>query len=261
MLILGLLLVLTMRDTMEQTFLYFPERRLLATPESVNLRFDDHFFNTPSGRGLHGWFLPHPNPKAVLLFFHGNAGNISHRLEKLKLLHDLGAAVFIIDYAGYGKSEGKPSEQNLYADGEASYQHAIAVLKVDPKRLFLYGESLGSAVAIELALHQKVAGVILEGAFTSLKELARQHMPFLSAMAKDQYKNLEKIGQVTVPILFIHAKHDEICPLAMAEQLYEQAPQPKQAVWLEEGGHNDSFWVEREVYRNAINEFLKSYPR
>ncbi|MBI4223632.1 MAG: alpha/beta hydrolase [Deltaproteobacteria bacterium] len=257
----GLLLLLTMRDTMERSFLYFPERGFPATPDSIGLSFDDQFFQAPSGRKLHGWFVPHPAAKASLLFFHGNAGNISHRLEKLKILNELEVSVFIIDYAGYGKSEGKPSEANLYEDGLAAYQHAVEVLKIDPGRLFLYGESLGSAVAIELAHRQKTAGIILEGAFTSLKDLAKNHMPFLSALARDQYKNLEKIASVSVPILFIHAKRDEICPFAMAEQLFEKAPQPKQAVWLEQGGHNDGFWVDRETYRGAIRDFLENYKR
>lgn len=245
----------------EQGFLYFPERSLLAAPDSIGLSFADQFFQAPSGRKLHGWFIPHSQPKARLLFFHGNAGNISHRLEKLKILHDLELAVFIIDYAGYGKSEGKPNEQNLYEDGLAAYQHAVEVLRIAPDELFLYGESLGSAVAIELALRQKIAGLVLEGAFTSLKDLARNHMPFLSALAKDQYKNLEKIANVAAPVLFIHAKQDEICPFKMAEQLFEKAPETKQAVWLEEGGHNDAFWVDQEVYRKAITEFLENYKR
>lgn len=245
--------------SLEETFLYFPEREFLATPDSVGLDYQDQFFQTSSGRKLHGWFIPHSQTKVTFLFFHGNAGNISHRLEKLKIFHDMGVSTFIIDYSGYGQSEGKPSEENLYEDGEASFNYAIQNLNLDPKKLFLYGESLGSAVAIELAIQKEVAGIILEGAFTTLKDLARNHMPFLALLAKTQYNNLEKIAQVQVPILFIHAKLDEISPFEQALQLYQKSPSRKEHLWLEEGGHNDAFWLGRKAYAKALQTFYERH--
>lgn len=238
------------------SFIYFPERRLTATPKDIGLNYQEVPFWTASGRKLHGWFLPHAQAKATFLFFHGNAGNISHRLEKLKIFYDLGIETFIMDYSGYGKSEGSPSEKNLYKDGFATYTHATQQRQIDPARILLYGESLGSSVAIEVALQEQVAGIILEGAFTSLKELASKHMPFLSFLAANEYNNLEKIGRIKVPLLFIHPKNDEICPFEEALRLYEKAPLPKKSVWLERGGHNDAFCLDQEKYVQGLKEFV-----
>jgi len=231
--------------------LYFPEKELAATPQESGLAYQEIFFSANKDRKLHGWLVPHPKPAATLLFFHGNAGNISHRLEKIKILHDAGVTTFIIDYSGYGKSEGKPSEKNLYEDGVAAYEKLTGPV-------VLYGESLGSAVAIEIALQKKVAGIILEGAFTSLKALAKKHFPFLSGLAGDEYDNLEKIGRVSAPVLFIHATHDEICPFNGARELYEKTTAPKQSLWLESGGHNDAFWVNKELYFSTLCSFVSS---
>lgn len=242
---------------MFHSFLYFPEKTFAATPKEVGLDFAEHFIKTTSGRTIHDWFLLHPQASATLLFFHGNAGNISHRLDKLKIFHEIGLATLIIDYAGYGKSEGKPSEPNLYEDGEAAYHYALQHLKINPKKLFLYGESLGSAVAIELAGHQPTAGIILEGAFATLKELSKQHMPFLTPLAGDQYNNLAKITKLQTPILFIHSKQDEICSFEQALKLYEAAPSPKEYLWLETGGHNDAFWLNAKRYSETIQKFVE----
>lgn len=231
-------------------FIYFPEKAFIGTPADAGLDYRDIFFDS-GGRKLHGWLIPHPSPKATFLFFHGNAGNISHRLEKIKIFHELGITTFIIDYSGYGRSEGKPSEANLYQDGLAAYDH------LHSKDVFLYGESLGSGVAMELALQRPVAGIILEGAFTSLKELSKRHMPMLAPMAGKQYNNLEKISKIKVPLLVIHSRNDEICPFEQAVQLYERAPAPKSHLWLEAGGHNDAFFLDLENYKNGLKEFLK----
>lgn len=255
-LILTLILVWVILMPFEQAFLYFPENKFLSTPAEIGLDFQDQWMTTSSGRKIHGWFIPHPQAQATLLFFHGNAGNISHRIDKLKIFYELQLSTFIIDYAGYGQSEGKPSEKNLYEDGRAAYQQTIEKLKIDPRRLFLYGESLGCAVAIELAQKLDVAGIILEGAFTSLRELSKKHMPLLVPFAGSQYDNLEKISQLKVPILFTHSKQDEICPFKQALQLYEKTTAPKQSVWFETGGHNDGFFVNRESYEKGLSQFL-----
>ena len=238
--------------------LYFPEREFIATPQEIGLHYQDIIFSPPSGRKLHGWFIPHLQSKATFLFFHGNAGNISHRLEKIKIVHEMGAATFIIDYSGYGKSEGKPSEENLYEDGAAAYAHTIDKLQIDPKKLFFYGESLGCAVAIEQAARKDAAGLILEAPFTSLKALAKLHMPFLSGLAGEQYDNLGKIDKIKMPILFIHPRQDEICPFDHALQLFAKAAAPKTNLWLDEGGHNDAFFVNKELYFSTLCSFVSS---
>lgn len=240
-------------EFLNRDFIYFPDRSLISTPATIGLKYQDVTFSVGT-RKLHGWLIPHPSPKATFLFFHGNAGNISHRLEKIKMFYDLGIATFIIDYSGYGKSEGKPSEKTLYEDGLAAYE-ALP----DKEKVVLYGESLGTGVAIELALQKKVSGLILEGAFASLKDLAKRHMPLLSPMAGGQYNNFEKISQINVPIFFIHPKNDEICPFEDALKLYERAQTAKSYLWLESGGHNDAFFVEQAAYKQGIQDFLDKY--
>lgn len=231
----------------------------MATPETLGLGFQELWIDVPGKRKINGWFIPHPNAQATLLFFHGNAGNISHRLEKIKIFHDIGFATIMVDYAGYGKSEGSPSESVLYEDGLASYQYAIDELKINPKKLILYGESLGSAVAIDvLSRGNQAGGLVLEGGFASLKALAKTHFQMLAPIAGNKYNNLEKIKKVLAPVLIIHSKIDEICSFEQAQALLEAAPEPKQHLWFDRGGHNDGFWVNRDAYKKTLTLFSQS---
>lgn len=242
---------------LERYLVYFPDRHLASNPSQVGLAYEEIFFEAPAARKLHGWWIPHPKAKATLLFFHGNAGNISHRLEKLKILNEVGFATFIFDYAGFGKSEGSPSEKILYEDGRVAYEYLTKNLKIDPKKLIVYGESLGCAVAIELATQKMVQGLICEAAFTSLKEMAKAHYPLLAPLTSDQFNNLKKIEKIKALKLFIHSKQDEIAPFNQMQKLYEAAPPPKTDLWFESGGHNDAFLIHVEDYKKALREIMK----
>jgi fermentation-respiration switch protein FrsA (DUF1100 family) len=243
----------------ENLFLFFPQRKLDLAPESLHLTYKNVYFNTENGKRLHGWFFPLEKESPILLFCHGNAGNISHRLDNVDRLLKEGLQVFIFDYRGYGRSEGRPSEQGLYKDGLAAYGYLVKKEKVAPQNIVLFGRSLGAAVAIDLASKRKVRSVILESAFTSTKDMAKSmalfalFSPFLPA----HYNNLEKIGRVTVPKLIIHGVEDDLVPFPMGKKLYEKADPPKEFLPLKGAGHNDTYLVGGEDYFKKLGAFAR----
>jgi len=241
----------------ERANLYFPNRVLKGDPGALGLTFQDLSLTASDGASVHAWFVPLEEESPVILFCHGNAGNISHRLDKLLLLRRAGAAVLLFDYRGYGRSWGTPTEEGTYGDAEAAYAWLTEEKKVPPERIVAHGESLGGAVAMELALRRRVAGLILESAFTSVVEMAKRIFPFLPVrrMVSFRYDNLSKVGKAACPVLVMHSPQDDIVPFAMGRHLYEAAPRPKTFVELR-GSHNDGF-LESPTYEPAIAKFLK----
>lgn len=241
----------------EPRLIFFPESRLAATPAAIGLAYQDLDLVASDGVRLHAWLVPAAAPSAAprktVLFFHGNAGNISHRLEKLAILHDLGVHVLLLDYRGYGRSAGEPSEAGTYRDAEA----ALAAAGTAPSQVVVYGESLGTGVALELAVRHRLGGVILEAPFTSIPDVGQRLFPYLPVrwIARTRYENLAKIGRIQAPLLILHSREDEIFALAHAERLFAAATEPKRLVVLT-GGHNDAFLVSAETYRAALREFL-----
>ena len=246
----------------ENFFVFFPQRTLDLAPESLRLAYKDVYFSTEDGKRLHGWFFPLEQASPTLLFCHGNAGNISHRLDNVDRLLKEGLQVFIFDYRGYGRSEGRPSEQGIYKDGLAAYEYLVEKEGFAPHDIVLFGRSLGAAVAIEVASKREVRSVILESAFTSTKDMAKSialfalFSPFLPA----HYNNLEKIGRVTVPKLIIHGVEDDLVPFHMAKTLYEKADPPKDYLPLEGAGHNDTYLVGGKEYFRKLGAFARE-PR
>ena len=238
---------------------YIPFGRLDSSPADVGLKFEAVTFSAADGVKLSGWYVPQPGAKLTVLFCHGNAGNISHRLEKLLILRDAGVNVFIFDYRGYGRSEGWPSEQGTYKDALAAYDWLRREKSVAPERLVLQGESLGCAVAIELARQRPVGGLVLESAFASIPEMARAVYPWLPLhlICRIRYDSLSKIGSVKAPLLSLHSREDEIVPFSQAERLFAAAPGPKKLVELR-GDHNGGFATSERVYRAALAEFFRS---
>ncbi|HZR83534.1 MAG TPA: alpha/beta hydrolase [Candidatus Binatia bacterium] len=244
---------------------YFPVGPHDATPTALGLAYEDVHLQASDGVAIHAWFVPAEEsaatPRAVaqrpaVLFLHGNAGNISHRLDKLAVLHSLGASVLLLDYRGYGASEGTPSEEGLYRDADAAYDWLIA-RGVAPAEIVPYGESLGGAVATDLAARRPVGGLVLESAPTSIIEVARHHYPYVpvALLLSDRYDAASRVARVTAPILILHSPDDEIVPFAMAEELLAAARGPKRLVRLA-GGHNDGFLVAATAYREALRTFL-----
>ena len=241
----------------ESLFVFFPETRIEQTPNALGLRHEEVHFATEDGEELHGWLFPLEREAPVILFCHGNAGNMSHRLENIELLLSQQLGVFIFDYRGYGMSSGKPSERGLYLDGVAAYDYLSQENHISPVRIIPFGRSLGAAVALEISLRRRVSSIIIEGAFTSTREIAgsmplfRLISPFLPA----HYNNLQKIGSVHVPKLIIHAERDEIVPFWMGRKLFEVAKDPKDFLPVVNAGHNDTFIAGGQEYLEAIAAF------
>ncbi len=241
----------------ENRVLFYPMKEIEFTPGFEGLSFEDVYIKTEDNIEINGWFIPDNKAKFTLLFCHGNAGNIGHRLEKITLLREAHLNIFIIDYRGYGRSRGRPSEAGIYLDAEAGYDYLVNERKVRPEHIILYGESLGCAAVIHLAAEKKAGALIAEGAFTKGRDMARRIYPFLPAfLFSDSYNSLAKIRKIAAPKLFIHSKNDEIVPFALSEQLYNAAAEPKRFQELF-GGHNTAYMESREKYVSCIAEFVE----
>lgn len=248
----------------ENVNIYFPERRVALTPRSVGLDYEDVRFVSADGTELSGWHVKAPPGAAApltVLFCHGNGGNIGHRVDKLRILHRLGLAVFIFDYRGYGSSAGRPSELGLYADAAAAYRTLTERFHVAPESIILQGESLGGAVAIELAGRSPIAGLIVESSFTSMVDMGRRVFPFLPVrlMVRQTYDSLARIRSLKLPLLVLHSPQDDIVPYDMGVALYDAAPGPKAFARLR-GDHNEGFLLTGEAYPRAIAAFLAGRP-
>lgn len=260
-LLLGTLLLPTpVSATLEYSFLYFPDRELVMTPAAMGLKYRDIHFTAADGTRLHGWYLPGEPGQPLLLFCHGNAGNISHRVDNLHLLRLLGLSIFIFDYRGYGRSEGRASEAGTYSDARG----ALDWLKKSgwtPQRMIYFGRSVGAGVALQLALEQPPAGLVLESPFTSIRGMGRHHYPLLWLLAgwmiEARYDNLAKIGKLKAPLLIFHGDRDEIVPQRMGRALYGRAPQPKAFYAIPGARHNDSYEVGGEAYWQQWQDFLR----
>ncbi len=244
----------------ENFFIFYPESEFETLPTDWGLSYEDVFFLSDGEIQIHGWYFPLKPDTPVILFCHGNAGNISHRLENVKLLVDQGLSVLIFDYRGYGKSEGKPTESGLYADGLAAYSFLVGHKHIRPSDIIPFGRSLGSSVAIEIALKRKVRSLIIESAFTSTKDMAKTLFLFrpFSFLMPVHYDNLKKIAAIRVPKLVIHGKRDEIVPFHMGERLYQAAPKPKRFFPVKGGGHNDTYLIGGRKYFETISAFAKT---
>lgn len=243
----------------ESFFVFFPERGFDSTPGDLNLAHEEVYFHAEDGERLHGWFFPGPGEPPILLFCHGNAGNISHRLDNIRLLLEKGLQVLVFDYRGYGRSSGRPSEKGIYRDGVAAYDYLVRERGYSPDEIVLFGRSLGAAVAIEVALKRSVRSVILESAFTSTKEMAKTMWLFrpFSFLLPTNYNNRRKVVRLDVPKLFIHSEGDEIVPFHMGKTLFEAARPPKYFYALKGAGHNDTYVVGGEKYFRIIARFAR----
>jgi uncharacterized protein len=247
--------------SLEPRSMYFPDKTVFATPKAYGLGYEDVDLMAQDGTKIHGWFIPSlksKGPHPTLLFCHGNAGNISHRLDKVDLFYESGFDVLLFDYRGYGQSKGKPSENGTYQDAEAAYRYLIETRKLAPRKIVLYGESLGCAVAVETALKQSAGALILESPFTSTIAMGKLVFPWLPVkwLVKFHYDNLAKIPHLKMPILILHSPYDEIVPFSMGKILFASAPEPKTFAELR-GGHNDGYEVSGPLYLTPIREFIK----
>ena len=245
----------------EEKLIFFPQRDMEVTPADLALPFEDCWLTTEDGTRLHGWFFPLEGARFTVMVCHGNAGNISHRLDRVLLLRArLQTDVMLFDYRGYGRSEGSPGEPEPYRDGRAAYEFLIDRRQVAPHCLILFGESLGAAVAVQLALELPMRALVLESAFTSIPDMARALYPFLPvrSLLRTRYDNLAKIGDLDVPLLVMHGTRDGTVPFEQGKRLFEAAPEPKRFFAIPGAGHNDTFVTGGEAYWRVWKDFLES---
>ena len=241
----------------ERRLLFFPARTLAAEPADFELRAEELTITTEDGVTLHGWWIAGSGDR-VLIWYHGNAGNIADRLPNARwFVEQLGVSVVLVDYRGYGRSAGTPDEAGVYRDGLAIYDAAVA-RGVAARDIVLFGRSLGGAVATEVALRRPAGALVLEAAFRSARAMARVHYWFVpSALVRTRLDNESKIGRVTVPTLFLHGDRDRIVPLDHSRRLFERAARPAHFHVVEGAGHNDTYLVGGALYADVWRAFLR----
>jgi fermentation-respiration switch protein FrsA (DUF1100 family) len=259
----GALLGLTF---LEEKFAFHPSKVIEMTPEAVGLEFEDVRIISSDGEQITGWWIPASSPGPALLFLHGNAGNISHRLHALALLQKAGLSVLIIDYRGYGQSSGAPSEEGIYLDAASAWRHLVGKRELTASKIVVYGESIGSAPALNLVRELESRGkqppgaLILEGAFTSALEMGRRIFPFLplKLILKMKMDNLDAIRHVTTPTLLLHAGEDEIVPIEMGKALHQaSAATEKEFRAVPEARHNTVWMVRGDEVQQIIRQFVQ----
>ena len=251
----------------ESRMLYVPggSRTLVEPPAELGLGVRRVKLTASDGTRLVSWAMPADSGAGYwLLICHGNAGNISEAGRPFHYagLRGLGLSLFAFDYRGYGESEGMPTEKGLYRDAEAAYRYLRDTLEVPAQRIVVFGHSLGSAVAVELVSRMPAAGLVLDGALTSVVERAQELFPYAPVrwIAASRYPSIERVGALSIPKLFLHAQADEVIPYVHGRRLFEAAAEPKEFVALR-GRHGDAFEVDSAVYFGAIGRFVGGLRR
>jgi len=243
-------------------FIYAPQmpsRDLVASPADIGLEYESLNLLTIDKERINAWHIPAESQAAkTVLFFHGNAGNISHRLETIKIFHLLGFNILIIDYRGFGKSTGKPSETGTYLDADRAWQYLIEEKGLSNKEIIIFGRSLGGGIATELAKKVQPTMLILESTFTSMPEVSAVHYPFMptNLIVKHRYETINKLKDIHCPILFAHSKNDEVIPYEHSQRNFAAAHAPKQFIELQ-GGHGSGFLLSKETYIEGLKRALR----
>lgn len=258
-----LYLVLAFALRIGQTrLLFYPSSKIALTPAAVNLPYEKVEIRIGESK-LSGWWISANQPQSpTFLYLHGNGSNLGDLLNEAVIFHSLGVNTLLIDYRGYGASDGPfPNEKRVYEDAEAAWQYLITQRRIQPEEIFVYGHSLGGAIAIELASrHPEMAGLIVEGSFTSISGIldhrfSRQIFP-KSLVLTQKFDSLSKIGNIPVPVLFIHGTNDSVVPFFMSQELFNAATDPKFLVLLEGAGHNNIAEEYQEKYTQALFDFI-----
>lgn len=239
--------------------IFFPLKQIHSTPNDWGLSFEPTKLKLKDKTMVSAWYIPHPEARKTVLFFHGNGGNMSHRVSSVSVFHQLKLNVLIIDYPGYGESEGLPTETGLYQSADAAWQYLMTAKKFKAENIIIFGRSLGGAVAVDLAARVNPAAVILESTFTSASDMAEIIFPLLSRFLYLRYSfdSESKIKNITSPLLVIHSPDDEMIPFTLGKKLFTHANANKQFLQIT-GGHNDGFIKSMSSYENALNDFIKA---
>ena len=248
-------------------FIFRPERIIFKTPAEYQLPFEDVYVKVNDDNGknerIHAWWIPAENPgDRYLLYLHGSALNIGANITHARRFHQMGFSVFLISYRGYGKSDGTfPTEAQVYADAQAAWTYLIEQKGIDPKAIFIYGHSLGGAVAIQLAIDNPAAGgLIVEAAFTSIADMACRIPKYrifpLELIVHERFDSIEKVSRLQPPVLYIHGTEDKLVPSEMSSELYKRTASSKQLKFIPGGGHNNSASVGGDEYLQAVKNFI-----
>ncbi|MGI9227587.1 MAG: alpha/beta hydrolase [Gammaproteobacteria bacterium] len=240
-----------------------PTRELTTTPKDIGLDYEDVFLKTNDNEKIHAWFIPKSSSNSLaektILFMHGNAGNISHRLETIQIFHRLGFNIFIFDYRGFGNSTGSPSEKGTYLDANAAWNFLRDDKNLTPEQIIIAGRSLGGGVATEIAENVSPAMLILESTFTSMLDVSKIHYPFMPTelIVKHEYETVNKLKNISCPVLIIHSVDDEVIPFAHSKTNFDNANSPKKLIELR-GGHGNGFLLSRQVYIEGLQNAFQS---
>ena len=234
-----------------------PGRDLTATPADIGLDYEDVSIEAEDGVRLHGWFIPGEGSR-TLLFFHGNAGNISHRLDSIRQFHRLGLSIFIIDYRGYGRSGGKASEKGIYRDADAAWHHLTGYRGLQANDIIVFGRSMGASAAAKLASRVDPLALIVESSFTSIPDIAQDLYPWLPArqLSRLRHATRDYVADTRRPVLVVHSSEDEIIPYHHGEAIFDAANEPRYLLTLR-GGHNDAWLLDEPNYIRGIREFMR----
>jgi hypothetical protein len=246
----------------QSSLIYYPNvagRNLSATPQQIGLTFEDVELVTQDKVRLHGWFIPSDEARGTVLFFHGNAGNISHRLDSIAIFNRMRLNVFIFDYRGYGQSQGRVTETGTYRDAEAAWRYLTATRGIDANSVIVFGRSLGASIAAWLASHHTPGALILESSFSSVPSMAQRLYPFLPVrwLAKFSYDTRLYVSGISCPLLVVHSKTDEIIPYAEGRRVFDAAPPAREFLDIV-GGHNDGFIVTGQAYVDGLGRFIEN---
>lgn len=253
----GYLLLLIFMYLFQSKLIFLPSSDLLVTPREAALQAEDVWIDTSDGERLHGWYFPNDSTEYIVILSHGNAGNISNRIDIAKFLQETGFSALIYDYRGYGQSSGEPSEEGLYKDIEA----VVNFLKMDigytEQKMIMYGRSMGGAVASFAATQFNVGGLVLDSAFKNIKSMVSELYPFIpSFLASYEFPTEQHVKQLTdTPIMIMHSPNDTIVDISHGKALFGTANDPKTFVELR-GGHNDNFHASVDIYSQYWKEFL-----
>jgi len=258
-LVVGFLFLIIYVRFLESVSLFLPSRKIVATPNDAGMNFEDIYFTTEDHVRINAWLIKtqrDPGKAPTFLYLHGNAGNISDRVEKVAEFYEMGINVFIIDYRGYGRSQGKITEGGMYKDTLAAYEYLLSRQDIDHAKIVVYGASIGGVPAVDLASKRPVAALIADSTFTSAVDMGKMIAPFIpSFLISIKMDSLSKIDKVKAPQLFIHSPDDDTVPYKFGQKLYEAAPGPKEFIEIS-GTHNDGYAISRDVFFPGIRNFL-----
>ena len=250
-------------------YIFRPQRTISSTPSDYQLPFKDVYIKVDDGNSaserIHAWWIPAENPgDRYLLYLHGSALNIGANITHARRFQGLGFSVLLVSYRGYGKSDGTfPSEATVYSDAFAAWSYLTEQKGIDPASIYIYGHSLGGAVAIELALaHPAAGGLIIEATFTSIADMAREIPKYrifpLDIIVHQRFESIKKVGRLQVPVLYLHGTNDRLVPPDMSRELYRHTASAKQLKFITGGGHNNSAAVGGNEYLKAIIKFIEA---